>query len=94
MRDRPRPRKTPAGIAADKDHCVSRLRSTDFILTEKAEDEMADDEKSMDERRKEMADKIITDMVLDNKDAESIAEQKKVNKETLGHEGSANVEQH
>ena len=49
---------------------------------------MADDRKSMDERRKEMADKIISDMVLDKKDAQSISEQKKVNKQTLGHEGS------
>ena len=31
--------------------------------------DMADDRKSMDERRKEMADKIISDMVLDKKDA-------------------------
>ena len=52
---------------------------------------MADDRKSMDERRKEMADKIISDMVLDQKDAQSISEQKKVNKQTLGHEGSASV---
>ena len=28
---------------------------------------------------------------LDGKDAESISEQKKVNKQTLGHEGSASV---
>ena len=53
--------------------------------------DMADDRKSMDERRKEMADKIISDMVLDKKDAQSISEQKKVNKQTLGHEGSASV---
>ena len=52
---------------------------------------MTDDQKSMDERRKDMADKIITDMVLDKKDAQSISEQKKVNKQTLGHEGSASV---
>ena len=52
---------------------------------------MTDDQKSMDERRKDMADKIISDMVIEGKDAESISEQKKVNKQTLGHEGSASV---
>ena len=52
---------------------------------------MTEDQKSMDERRKELADKIISDMVIDGKDAESINEQKKVNKQTLGHEGSASV---
>ena len=50
--------------------------------------------KSMDDRRKEMADKIITDMVVDGKDAESIAKQKEANKQAFGHEGSADVSKH
>ena len=55
---------------------------------------MPQDQQDMDERRHEMADKIITKMTMDNKDAASIAAQKKVNKETLGHEGEPKVEQH
>ena len=52
------------------------------------------DEKTMDEKRKDMADKIITKMVIDGSDAQSIAKQKEANKQAFGHEGSANVEQH
>ena len=51
-------------------------------------------EQEMDARRKALADKIITDMELDHKDAESIAKQKEANKQSLGHEGSADVEAH
>ena len=53
-----------------------------------------DSEEAMDQRRKAAADKIITQMVLDKKDGQSIAKQKEANRQAFGHEGEANVEQH
>jgi hypothetical protein len=46
--------------------------------------------KSMDERQEELADKIISDMIIDGADKESIDAQKAANKQLLGHEGTFN----
>lgn len=51
---------------------------------------MADEDK-MDAKRKATADKIITKLVVAGKRAD-IPAQKKANKELLGHEGEATVE--
>ncbi|VVB65017.1 Uncharacterised protein [uncultured archaeon] len=47
-------------------------------------------EKSLEDRQKEKADEIITDMLIDGSDQESINAQKKANKELLGYEGDFN----
>lgn len=54
------------------------------------EDKMADEDK-MDAKRKEMANKIITKLAAAGKRGD-IPAQKKANKELLGHEGEATVE--
>lgn len=51
---------------------------------------MADEDK-MDSKRKAMADKIITRLVAAGKSGD-IPAQKKANKELLGHEGEATVD--
>ena len=70
------------------------LRDGLVRIARRKEERMSNGSEEMDARRKALADRIITDMVLDHKDAESIAKQKEANKQSLGHEGTANVEAH
>lgn len=51
-------------------------------------------DKTMDERRKEKADQIITTMHDNNASPQDIAAQKKANKESFGHEGEHDPENH
>ncbi len=53
---------------------------------------MTDDE--MDERRKQKANEIITKMHDDKKSPADIAAQKKANKQSFGHEGEYDPDNH
>ena len=53
--------------------------------------ERQDKEKEMDNKRKEIADRIIDDMATDGASQGDINQQKKTNKELLGHEGEVKM---